>query len=138
MRRTEAGGLPRSGAAGIPAVGIIGAEAMLGSPVVDRDGNPIGELRDLILDLRLGRVAYGVVALAYGPASRGRLKAVPWNVMHVDYQSNLRVNAQREWVAGAPSLEAGLVPSLLDHEWAEFIHSYFGARPYWERNAQHA
>ncbi len=111
---------------------------MLGATVVDRDGRPIGELQDLVLDLRLGRVAYGVVALRYGPVSGGPLKAVPWNAMHVDAQGSLRVNVHREWIARAPSLEAGLVPSLLDHEWAELIHSYFGARPYWERSAQHA
>jgi hypothetical protein len=30
------------------------------------------------------------------------------------------------------------MPVLLDHEWAVFIHFHFGAKPYWEPNAQHA
>ena len=44
--------------------------------------------------------------------------------------------AQRctSWSYTAPEL----LPTLLDHEWAVFIHSYFGAKPYWEPNAQHA
>jgi len=41
-------------------------------------------------------------------------------------------------VERAPSMQPELLPTLLDHEWAVFIHSYFGAKPYWEPNSQHA
>jgi sporulation protein YlmC with PRC-barrel domain len=122
---------------GVAAAGIVGAEEMLGSGVVDRDGARIGELRDMMLDLRLGRVAYGVVALDHAPVWSERLVAVPWNAMHVDDNGDLRVNARRDWVERAPSMQAEYMPTLLDHEWAILIHSYFGAKPYWERNAQH-
>jgi sporulation protein YlmC with PRC-barrel domain len=117
-------------------VSIIGAEELLTSQVVDCDGSRIGGLRDLMVDLRMGRIAYGLVALDRAPRLKRRLIAVPWNAMHVDGDGNLRVNAQRYWVERGPSIAAGLRASLLDHEWAEFIHSYFGARPYWERNVQ--
>ena len=119
-------------------VSIIGAETLLGSPVMDRDGRRIGGLRDLMVDMRHGRIAYGLVALDDAPAWSGRLIAVPWNAMHADGDGNLKVNARRDWVERGPSIPAGLLANLLDHEWAVFIHSYFGARPYWERNAQHA
>lgn len=119
------------------AVSIVGAEEMLGSDVVDRDGQRIGGLRDMMVDLRVGRVVYGLVALAHAPAWSERLVAVPWNVLHVDGGGNLRVNATRDWVERAPSMQARFTPNLLDHQWAVLIHSYFGAKPYWERNAQH-
>jgi sporulation protein YlmC with PRC-barrel domain len=138
MRRAETQWWVRPAASSMAPAGIVGAAAMLGAEVLDREGSRIGELRDIMLDLRLGRVAYGIVAVGRGPTAGGRLKAVPWNAMHVDGHGKLKVNVPRDWMARAPSLEAGFEPSLHDHEWAEFIHAYFGARPYWERAAQHA
>jgi sporulation protein YlmC with PRC-barrel domain len=117
-------------------VSIVGAEELLAAQVVDCNGSRIGRLRDLMVDLRIGRIAYGVVALDGAPRLNRRLIAVPWNAMHVDGDGNLRVNAHRYWVERGPSIAAGLRASLFDHEWEEFIHSYFDARPYWERDAQ--
>src|SRR5271170_1272762 len=88
-------------------VSIIGAETLLGSPVMDRDGRRIGGLRDLMVDMRHGRIAYGLVALDDAPAWSGRLIAVPWNAMHADGDGNLKVNARRDWVERGPSIPAG-------------------------------
>jgi hypothetical protein len=119
-----------------PPVGLVGAEEILRTDVLDREGDRVGELCDLMLDLRRGRVAYGMVALDHEMG--GRIVAVPWNALHIDGDGNLRVNVRREWVERAPSIGNGLMPVLLDHEWAVLIHSYFGTRPYWESNAQHS
>lgn len=138
MGGVEVRSLPKSSARSIPTVSLVGPDDMLGSRIVDCDGMRIGELQDMMLDLRVGRVAYGVVALDHAPDWSERLVAVPWNVMHIDGNGDLRVNAHRDWIERAPSMQAELLPTLLDHEWAVFIHSYFGAKPYWEHNAQHA
>jgi sporulation protein YlmC with PRC-barrel domain len=138
MRSVETRLLPKSSARGVAMVSIVGADALLGADVVDRDGARIGELQDMMLDLRVAQVAYGIVALDRPPEWSERLVAVPWNVMHIDGNGDLRVNAPRDWVERAPSMQPELLPTLLDHEWAVFIHSYFGARPYWEDSAQHA
>lgn len=117
---------------------LIGADAMLGTDVVDCEGARVGELKDMLLDLRLGRIAYGVVALERAPDWSEGLIAVPWNVLQFDGSGELKVNARKDWVEHAPSMQLDMMAALLDHEWAVFIHSYFGAKPYWERNAQHA
>src|SRR3954452_18033437 len=44
-------------------LGIIGADDLLGVEVVDRDGNVVGQLHDILLDLRRNRIAYGVIEL---------------------------------------------------------------------------
>ena len=138
MGGVEVHSLPKSSARSIPMVSLAGAGDILGSKVVDCDGMRIGELQDMMLDLRVARVAYGVVALDRAPEWSERLVAVPWNVMQIDGNGGLRVNAHRDWIERAPSMQAELLPTLLDHEWAVFIHSYFGAKPYWEHNVQHA
>jgi sporulation protein YlmC with PRC-barrel domain len=87
---------------GAVAVSIVGVEELLGSEVIDRDGAHIGELRDIMLDLRVARVAYGMVALDRPAESGERLVAVPWTVMEIDSNGDLRVNAPRDWIECAP------------------------------------
>jgi sporulation protein YlmC with PRC-barrel domain len=138
VRSVETRPLSRNSPTGLVRASVFGAKDLLGAEVVDCEGRRVGELKDLMLDLRVARIAYGVVALDHAPDWSERLVAIPWNVMHFDESGDLKVLARRDWIERAPSMQPELLPTLLDHEWAVFIHSYFGAKPYWEHNAQHA
>ncbi|MEP6996535.1 MAG: PRC-barrel domain-containing protein [Betaproteobacteria bacterium] len=117
---------------------IVGAEGLLGSVVVDSHGQRVGELLDILVDMHAGRVAYGVVVLDQAPEWSERLIAVPWNTMHVQLDGDgVCINATRDWIERAPSMRLEAMNELLDRELAVFIHAYFGAKPYWERAAQH-
>lgn len=117
---------------------IVGAEALLGTAVVDSRGQRVGELLDILVDMHAGRVAYGVVALDHAPEWSQRLIAVPWNAMQrKDDGDSICVNAARDWIERAPSMRIETMNELLDREIAVFIHAYFGAKPYWERATQH-
>ncbi|HEY2863074.1 MAG TPA: PRC-barrel domain-containing protein [Casimicrobiaceae bacterium] len=117
---------------------IVGAEGLLGSTVVDSEGHRVGELLDILVDMHAGRVAYGVVVLDRAPEWSERLIAVPWNTMRMQADGDgVCVNAMRDWIERAPSMRIEAMNELLDRELAVFIHAYFGARPYWERAAQH-
>ena len=117
---------------------IVGAESLLGSIVVDSRGERVGELLDVLVDMHAGRIAYGVVILDHAPDWSERLIAVPWNTMHMQVGGNgLCINATRDWIERAPSMRIEAMNELLDRELAVFIHAYFGAKPYWERAAQH-
>ena len=117
---------------------IVGAETLLGSVVVDSQGERVGELLDVLVDMHAGRVAYGVVALDHAPDWSERLIAVPWNTMQMQGDGDgIGINAMRDWIERAPSMRIEAMSELLDRELAVFIHAYFGAKPYWERAAQH-
>ena len=118
---------------------LVGAEGLLGSSVVDSRGQRVGELLDILVDMHAGRVAYGVVVLDRAPDWSERLIAVPWNTMHVKVDGDgVGINATRDWIERAPSMRIEAMNALLDRELAVFIHAYFGAKPYWERAAQHS
>lgn len=117
--------------------GIVGGNEILGLPVIDSRKERIGKLSDIMLDMRSGRIAYGVVTLDRAPQWSERVVAVPWNAMHLDADAaNLCVNVRRDWIQRAPSMQADLMPGLLDHECAVLIHSFFGTKPYWETGSQ--
>ena len=116
MGSLEPRAFPKSSARGVTMVSIIGADDLLGAEVVARDDTRIGELQDMMLDLRVGHVAYGIVTLDRPPEWSERLVVVPWNVMHINGNGDLRVNAPRDRVERAPSMQPELLPTLLDHE----------------------
>jgi PRC-barrel domain len=123
--------------AGCSARGIVGGNELLGLPVIDSHKECIGSLSDIMFDLRTGRLAYGVVTLDRAPQWSERVIAIPWNAMHLDSDAeHLCVNALRDWIERAPSMQADAMPSLLDHECAVLIHSFFGTKPYWETSSQ--
>jgi sporulation protein YlmC with PRC-barrel domain len=118
-------------------LGIIGADDLLGIEVVDSGGNVVGQLHDILLDLRRNRIAYGVIELRRTRNDGERLVAIPWNALFQDADGDrFTVNAPRERIEEAPLLPSELATKGLDGEVAVFAHSYFGTRPYWEHGAQ--
>jgi sporulation protein YlmC with PRC-barrel domain len=120
---------------------ITGADSVLGSAIVDREGKRIGSMHDLMLDLASGRIAYAVVEMCTTRAAR-QLVVVPWNaVLSADLEKHeIRVNAHADWIERAPIVQEGTDPDRFVHEWGALIHNYFGTRPYWEgpRSPQHS
>ena len=113
---------------------IVGAEGLMGFEVLDSQGERVGELRDIMLDLRVGRVVYGVLALRGAARSSEHLVVVPWNALHMSVDGDcLHIHTTRERVQRGPSVQPDAMPTLLDHELATSIHAYFGTKPYWER-----
>ena len=117
--------------------GIVGVREMLSLPVIDSVGECIGSLTDIMIDLRTGRIAYGIVTLDREPRWTERVIAVPWNAMHLGKDDEfMRVNARRDWVERAPTVHAQALPAVLDHDRAVLIHSFFGTVPYWETGSR--
>ena len=117
--------------------GIVGANELLGLTVTDSRHESVGRLSDLMFDVRTGRIAYGVVSLDRAPHWSERTIAIPWNAMLLDGEGErFCVNAARDWIQRAPSMQPDAMPNLLDHECAVLIHSFFGTKPYWETGSQ--
>lgn len=116
---------------------ITGADDLIGMEIVDNEGEVVGELSDILLDLRRNHIGYAVVALRHARGDGERMVAIPWNALFQDEDaSHFVINAPRERIEEAPLLPSDLAAKGLDGDVAVFAHSYFGTRPYWEHGAQ--
>jgi PRC-barrel domain len=121
----------RSHAARPSSFGIVGADCIMRSNVVDRQGQSIGEVREIMLDLSSGRIAYVVIALRSTGAG-DHLIVVPWNAVHPDRGADqLRIDAHADWIKRGPTVQPDYANRFVQ-DWGAFIHNYFGTRPYWE------
>src|SRR5689334_19641385 len=68
----------------VSVLGISGTDDLIGAEVADREGEVVGELSDILLDLRRNHIAYGVVTLRRARADGERMVAIPWNALFQD------------------------------------------------------
>lgn len=111
---------------------IVAADALEGDRVVDRDGEPLGAIDDVVVDMERGLIAYAVMSCG-GIASPGeRLFAVPWRALKPDAGGRCFVlDAVRERLACAPAFDREAWPAMGDAAWASGVHAYYGVPPYW-------
>jgi sporulation protein YlmC with PRC-barrel domain len=95
----------------------------VGGRVVDRRGEMLGTIEDLVVDVEHATVAYAVVLA-------GDLFAVPWAALRHDGEAFV-LDADREHFESAPSFARERWPRMADAAWASRLHEHYGVRPYW-------
>lgn len=74
------GGHPDNGG---PGPQLMAADTLAGDPVVNRQGENLGEIQDIMIDVPSGSVGYAV--LSFGGVPDGdKLFAIPWNALILD------------------------------------------------------
>ncbi|WP_321795510.1 MULTISPECIES: PRC-barrel domain-containing protein [unclassified Burkholderia] len=122
----------RGRSAGGPGPDVMAASTLEDDRVLTLDGDDIGKITNIMLDIRSGRIAYAVVSSGGLLGIGDKLLAVPWNVLTLDAGRRcfvLPVSTER--VRDAPGFEKDRWPTMADPAWAEGLHAYYGASPYW-------
>ncbi|KAF1040640.1 MAG: hypothetical protein GAK33_00257 [Burkholderia lata] len=115
-----------------PGPDVMAARTLEGDCVLTMDGDDIGQVTDIMLDVRSGRIAYAVVSSGSLPGIGDKLLAVPWNVLVLDVERQCFVlPVATERVREAPGFDRNRWPAMADPEWAEALHAYYGSSPYW-------
>jgi sporulation protein YlmC with PRC-barrel domain len=115
-----------------PAV-LLGTASVYGDSVYDIADRFLGEIQELVLDIRSGRVAYALMAVGGFLGMGRKLFAIPWSTVTVDrVYRRCVVNIDLEQLIDAPSLDGDVLPRMADPSWATQVHAYFGCKPYWE------
>lgn len=62
----------------------LSASTLAGNKVKNAQGEDLGKVEELMIDLESGRVAYAVVSFGGGFLHSGKLFAIPWASLAVD------------------------------------------------------
>lgn len=74
---------------GGPAPHLMAADTLAGDPVVNRRGENLGEIQDIMIDVPSGSVGYAVLSFGGGVGTGDKLFAIPWNALILDASSSL-------------------------------------------------
>ena len=128
----------RPGTTGTTGVGggtnVLSANTLLGNNIYNLEGEKLGEIKDVMLDVDLGRVAYAVLSFGGFLGMGDKLFAIPFEAFRID-PANERIvlNVPKETLKNAPGFDKDRWPSAADRAWATKIHQHYGYAPYWER-----
>lgn len=113
-----------------PGPELMGADTLIGNNVFNRDDEDIGSIKEIMLDMRSGRVGYAVLSFGGFFGMGSKLFAVPWDALTLDIENKrFRLNVDKERLKAAPGFDADHWPNMADPAWAEGIHRYYGIVP---------
>lgn len=103
------------------------AAAMVGATAVDVEGEAIGEVTDLMIEVASGRIAYVVIAVGATLGFGGERYPVPWSALAHDAEAGeFRLHFSKAHLAAAPVVEPEFWPEMTDDErWARAVHDHF-------------
>lgn len=127
--RDKYGMYKASGSAG-PGPALMGADTLLGEKVVNAHDLELGDIREIMLDMQTGQVAYAVLAFGGFLGMGEKLFAVPWQALRLD-TANKRflLDVDKDRLKTAPGFDKDAWPDMADTQWASTIHSFYGTDP---------
>ncbi|RDS78946.1 PRC-barrel domain containing protein [Dyella monticola] len=99
---------------------------LTGEPIKDLTGDPIGELKDFMIDTTNGRIAYGVLSFGGLLGMGEKLFAVPWEAIQLDEKNKqLLLDVDKERLKAAPGFDKDHWPNFTDSSFTARVRAYF-------------
>jgi sporulation protein YlmC with PRC-barrel domain len=112
---------------------IMAADTLTGDKVVNGEGDNLGKIEHIMLDVPSGRIAYVVLSFGGFLGMGDKLFAIPWNALILDADGKCFVlDVPKERLEKAPGFDKDRWPSMADQRWASDLHKFYGVEPYWE------
>jgi hypothetical protein len=107
---------------------ILAASALIGDEVMNPAGEDLGHIKELMIDLRSGRVAYAVLSFGGILGVGDKLFAVPWSGMRLNHQNKVFIlDVSKQRLEQAPGFDKDHWPDMADSSWSDAIDHYYGS-----------
>lgn len=106
---------------------VLSSSTLTNDDVVDPDGEKLGTLKDIMIDLPSGEVAYAVLARGGFGGMGQKLFAVPWRMLSVDGDNRcLVLDVDATVLDDSPGFDPENWPEFSDADWRAGIDRHFG------------
>lgn len=117
--------------------GVLSASTMMGDSVRNPQGEDLGKVEDLVVDLDAGCIAYAVLSFGRYLGRRDKHFAVPWEALRIaPHERRVVLDISKERLENAPGFAKDNWPKTVDREWLRGVYAYYGYTPYWERRSE--
>lgn len=114
-----------------PGPHLMGADTLMGNDVYNHQDEDLGDIKEIMLDMRSGRVAYAVLSFGGFLGMGEKLFAVPWAALKLDtVNKRFLLDASKDRLKDAPGFDKNDWPDMADTTWEEGIHAYYGTQPH--------
>ncbi len=112
---------------------MLSSSTMQGTDVKNAKGESLGDIKDLMIDLSSGRVAYAVVEFGGLFGIGSKLFAVPLQAMRQNAADKCFVmDTTKQALENAHGFDKDHWPDFADRTWQESVHKHYSTTPYWK------
>lgn len=109
---------------------VLSASTVNGNDVYDLQGEKLGSIKEIMLDVENGIVSYAVMSFGGFLSIGEKLFAVPWSALTIDRENKCFVmDTNEERLQQAPGFDEDNWPNMADPAWEQTIHAHYGNRP---------
>jgi sporulation protein YlmC with PRC-barrel domain len=105
-----------------PGPALMGAYTLIGNDVYNQQDEDLGDIKEIMLDMRSGQVVYAVVSLGGFLDMGEKLFAVPWSALTLDTDNKRFVLNVNKDLESAPGFD--MWPFVADPSWERGIQAY--------------
>jgi sporulation protein YlmC with PRC-barrel domain len=114
--------------AGHMASRVLSASTLNDDDVYNLEGEKLGSIKEIMLDIDTGNVAYAVLSFGGFLSLGEKLFAVPWHALTVDTDNHrLVMDVDEERLKNAPGFDDDHWPDMADPTWEQTVHAFYGA-----------
>lgn len=114
-----------------PGPELMGANTLIGNDVYNTKLEDLGDIKEIMIDMRTGRVSYAVISFGGFLGMGDKLFAVPWQALKLDtVNKRFTLDADKTRLENAPGFDQNDWPNMADQSWQTGVHSFYGTKPY--------
>lgn len=115
-----------------PGPEVMAAATLDSDAILSTEGEEVGKVKEIMLDVQSGRIAYVVMSSGGFLGIGDKLLAIPWSALTLDTDRKcFLVSMSTERIKNAPGFDKQHWPAMADPTWATSVHQYYGREPYW-------
>ena len=112
-----------------PGPRLMGADTLIGEDVYNRQEEDLGDIKEIMLDMRSGQVAYAVLSFGGVFGIGEKLFAVPWQSLQLDtVNKRFVMDVTKEHLKNAPGFDKDHWPDMSSAEFSSQIHGFYGTQ----------
>ena len=98
-----------------PGPSLVGAETLVGNIVYDANGEDLGDIKEIMLDMRSGSIWYAVLSFGGFLGLGEKFFAVPWSALKLDtVRKRFVLNVDKARLKLAPGFDKDKWPDMAD------------------------
>lgn len=114
-----------------PGPRLMGADTLIGNDVYNSQEEDLGDIKEIMLDVASGEVAYAVLSFGGIFGLGEKLFAVPWKALKLDTENKRFIlNVDKERLENAPGFDKDDWPDMADPTWQKDVHNFYQTQPY--------
>jgi sporulation protein YlmC with PRC-barrel domain len=112
---------------------VMSSDEITGTKVRNLEGENIGKIEEIVLDLDIGMIRYAVMSFGGFLGIGDKLFAVPWkSLQYSDAEGMFILDAHKDRLKNAPGFDKDRWPNLSDTKYGSTVHEYYGVPPWWQ------